>query len=136
MATSSPDLTPVEFWLWGYFKSRVNRNSTSLVELKDAFRPEFSYIQPEMLHAVVNGVITRLETISCGDGGPIEQHHTSSATSWLLVKEGRNTHSDLEWCLGAVLFELASFGSEMHAFDQGCPTFSDLATLLVTCVKT
>ena len=44
-----------------------------LVELKDAIRDEFSCIQPEMLHAAVNGVITRLQTVICGVGGHIEQ---------------------------------------------------------------
>ncbi|GFQ92572.1 uncharacterized protein TNCT_185611 [Trichonephila clavata] len=55
-------------------KFRVNLNiPSSLVELKDAIRHEFSCSQPEMLHAVVNGVITRLQTVICGDGGHIEQ---------------------------------------------------------------
>ncbi|PRD35605.1 UNVERIFIED_CONTAM: hypothetical protein NCL1_11054 [Trichonephila clavipes] len=70
----SSKLTPVDFWLWGYVKSPVNRNNpSSLVELKVAICHEFSCVQPEMLHAVVNGVITRFQTVICGDGGHIEQ---------------------------------------------------------------
>ena len=58
-ATSS-DLTPVDFWPRSYVKSRVFHNSpSSLVELKNAIRHEFSCIEADMLHAEVNGVITR-----------------------------------------------------------------------------
>ncbi|GFV76158.1 RNase H domain-containing protein [Trichonephila clavipes] len=47
----SPDLTPVDFWLWGYLKSRVYLSGPlSLLELKDAIRREVSSIQPDMLH--------------------------------------------------------------------------------------
>ncbi|GFV55608.1 DUF4817 domain-containing protein [Trichonephila clavipes] len=35
----SPDLTPADFWLWGYLKSRVYLSGTSsLSELKDVIR--------------------------------------------------------------------------------------------------
>ncbi|GFW63500.1 transposable element Tcb2 transposase [Trichonephila clavipes] len=36
----------------------------------------------------------------------------------LLVEEGRKTRDELQCCLGAVLFELAIFGSEMLALDD------------------
>ncbi|GFS92974.1 uncharacterized protein TNCV_1886271 [Trichonephila clavipes] len=65
----SADLKPIYFWLWGYIKSGVNRNSPSLVELKDAICYEFSCIQLEKLHAVVSVVITHLQTVICGDWG-------------------------------------------------------------------
>ncbi|GFT22502.1 uncharacterized protein TNCV_3274621 [Trichonephila clavipes] len=58
----SQDLTAIDFWLWSYVKSRVNLNSSSLVESKDAICQEFSYIQTEILHTVVDGVVTRLQT--------------------------------------------------------------------------
>ena len=52
---------------------QVYRNSpSSLVEL-NSIRHEFSCIQPEMLHAAVNYVITRLQNNICGDGGHMEQ---------------------------------------------------------------
>ncbi|GFW82586.1 DUF4817 domain-containing protein [Trichonephila clavipes] len=38
----SPDLTPADFWLWGYLKSRVYLSGpSSLSELKDAIRREY-----------------------------------------------------------------------------------------------
>ncbi|GFU81665.1 DUF4817 domain-containing protein [Trichonephila clavipes] len=50
----SPDLTPADFWLWGYLKSRVYLSGPlSLLELKDVIRREVSSIHPDMLHSAV-----------------------------------------------------------------------------------
>ena len=70
----SPDLTPVDFWMWGYLKSLVYRSTPStLPELKDAIRQAVSGISQEMLYAAVTGVVTRLTcSIQCG-GGHVEQ---------------------------------------------------------------
>ncbi|GFV42592.1 DUF4817 domain-containing protein [Trichonephila clavipes] len=66
----SPDLTPADFWLWGYLKSRVYISGpSSLSELKDAFRRELSSIHPDVLHSTVAGFVTRLECLlPCGGG--------------------------------------------------------------------
>ena len=45
------------------------------MELEDAIRHELSCIQPEMLHAAVNGVTILLQTVICGDAGHTEQVH-------------------------------------------------------------
>ncbi|GFU27058.1 uncharacterized protein NPIL_700171, partial [Nephila pilipes] len=65
-----PYLTPAEFWLWGYLKSRVYQCPPSnLLELKDAIRRELSCIQPDILHSAIAGFATRLQcVISCGGG--------------------------------------------------------------------
>ncbi|GFV40156.1 uncharacterized protein TNCV_3953531 [Trichonephila clavipes] len=70
----SPDLTPADFWLWGYLKSHVYLSgSSSLLELKDAIRREVSTIHPDMLHSSVARFVTRLEClILCGVGGHVE----------------------------------------------------------------
>ncbi|GFT63212.1 DUF4817 domain-containing protein [Trichonephila clavipes] len=61
----SPDLTPADFWLWGYLKSRVYLSGLS--ELKDAIRRELSSIHPDVLHSAVAGFVTRLECLfPCG----------------------------------------------------------------------
>lgn len=69
----SPDLTPADFWLWGYLKSRVYLSSPSnLSELKDVIRREVSCIHPDMLHSAIAGFVTRLQcVIPCG-GGHVE----------------------------------------------------------------
>ncbi|GFU46889.1 uncharacterized protein TNCV_640401 [Trichonephila clavipes] len=65
-----PDLTPADFWLWGYLKSRVYLSGpSSLKELKDAIRREVSSIHPDVLHSTVAGFVTRLECLlPCGGG--------------------------------------------------------------------
>ncbi|GFS78702.1 uncharacterized protein TNCV_3148761 [Trichonephila clavipes] len=68
----SPDLTPADFWLWGYLKSRVYLSGpSSLPEPKDAIHREVSSIHPDMLHSAVAGFVTRLEFFSpvVGHGG-------------------------------------------------------------------
>lgn len=49
-----------------------NRSKTetySLAELKDMIRHEISCIHLDMVHASVNGVLTRLQNVQpCGDG--------------------------------------------------------------------
>ncbi|GFU31084.1 uncharacterized protein TNCV_758691 [Trichonephila clavipes] len=68
-----PDLTPADFWLWGYLKSRVYLSgSSSLSELKDAIRREVSSIHPDMLHSAVAGFVTRLECLLHYGGGHVE----------------------------------------------------------------
>ncbi|GFT04359.1 DUF4817 domain-containing protein [Trichonephila clavipes] len=73
IAPRSPDLTPADFWLWGYLKSRVYISGpSSLSELKDAIRREVSSIHPDMLHSAVVGFITRLECLLPCGGGHVE----------------------------------------------------------------
>ncbi|GFV80905.1 DUF4817 domain-containing protein [Trichonephila clavipes] len=69
----SPDLTPADFWLWGYLKSRVYLSGPSrLPELKDAIRREVSSIHPDMLHSAVAGFVTRLDCLLPCGGGHVE----------------------------------------------------------------
>lgn len=69
----SPDLTPADFWLWGYLKSRVYRNSpNTLVELKTAIRRTVAAIDSDMLHSAVMGVVTRLTCLLPCGGGNVE----------------------------------------------------------------
>ncbi|GFX39327.1 uncharacterized protein TNCV_3860501 [Trichonephila clavipes] len=73
MAPRSPDLTPADFWLWGYLKSRVHLfGPSSLSELKDAIRREVSSLHPDMLHSAVAGFVTRLECLLPCGGGHVE----------------------------------------------------------------
>ncbi|GFT21242.1 hypothetical protein TNCV_4685911 [Trichonephila clavipes] len=69
MANRSPDLTPADFWLWGYLKYRVYLSGPSRPELKDAnCREVSSSLHPDMLHSAVAGFVTRLECFPCGGG--------------------------------------------------------------------
>ncbi|GFS78502.1 uncharacterized protein TNCV_3147551 [Trichonephila clavipes] len=69
----SPDLTPADFWLWGYLKSPVYLSGpSSLSELKDVIGREVSSIHPDMLHSAVAGFVTRLECLLLCGGGHVE----------------------------------------------------------------
>lgn len=58
----SPDLTPLDFFLWGYLKSRVYAdNPRTLEDLKDAIRLEMQSIKAEMLQNVSRSFEGRLE---------------------------------------------------------------------------
>ncbi|GFX91778.1 uncharacterized protein TNCV_3529771 [Trichonephila clavipes] len=73
MSPWSPDLTPADFWLWGYLKSRVYLTGpSSLSELKDAIRREVSSIHPDMLQSAVAGFVTGLECLLPCGGGHVE----------------------------------------------------------------
>ncbi|GFT54173.1 hypothetical protein TNCV_699001 [Trichonephila clavipes] len=68
----SPDLTPTDFWLWGYLKSRVYLSGpSSLSELKYAIRREL-HTSGRVALPTVAGFVTRLECLlspwwwSCG----------------------------------------------------------------------
>lgn len=75
----SPDLTPVDFWVWGYLKSLVYRsNPSTLAELKESICREVSAIHSDMLHSAVTGVVGCLNCIVECNGGHVEQ---------LLLKE-------------------------------------------------
>ena len=70
----SPDLTPADYWLWGYLKSRVYRNKpANLHALKESIRQEVRSISPELLQVSVWNVLTRLELLQATNGGHIEQ---------------------------------------------------------------
>ena len=69
----SPDLAPVDFWLWGYLKSLLYRfRPSNLLELKDTIPRELSYIEPDILHSVVAGFVTRLQCVILCVSGHVE----------------------------------------------------------------
>ncbi|GFX75323.1 uncharacterized protein TNCV_3043451 [Trichonephila clavipes] len=88
----SPDLTPADFWLWGYLKSRVYLSGpSSLSELKDAIHREVSSIHPDMLHSAVAGFVTRLECLLPCGGGHVEHILVSSK------KSNGSKHQPFHW---------------------------------------
>ncbi|XP_046962436.1 uncharacterized protein LOC124531912 [Vanessa cardui] len=58
----SPDLTPLDFFLWGYLKSRVYANKpTTIAQLKENIREEMSAIPRAMCQKVFTNLRNRLE---------------------------------------------------------------------------
>ncbi|GFW99641.1 uncharacterized protein TNCV_3418741 [Trichonephila clavipes] len=69
----SPDLSPCDYWLWGYLKSQVYRDrTTSLGMLKDNIRLQCLTITPDLLYSAVHNIIPRLQLLLRNDGEHIE----------------------------------------------------------------
>jgi len=58
----SPDLTPCDYFLWGYLKAEVFKHRPrTLQALKDAIRLEVARITHDMLHRVMRNIRIRLQ---------------------------------------------------------------------------
>jgi hypothetical protein len=68
----SPDLAPCNFFLWGYFKSKVyTHRPENFQALKDAIDWEIATIPPAMTEQVVRAFRNRLEECIANDGQPL-----------------------------------------------------------------
>lgn len=70
----SPDLTPMDFFLWGYVKERVySSSSRNLQELEIKIRQAFATITAQMLERVVRETISRAQKCTEVEGMHFEQ---------------------------------------------------------------
>lgn len=69
----SPDLTPCDYWLWGYLKSQVYRDRpTSIGMLKDNIKRHCLTITTDMLYSAVDNIVPRLQLLLMDDGRHVE----------------------------------------------------------------
>lgn len=69
----SPDLTPCDFFLWGYLKDKVyGHKPRNIEQLKDAIIHEVNAIDREKLKNVIQGFDRRLAAVKEKNGGHIE----------------------------------------------------------------
>ena len=69
----SPDLTPLDFFLWGYLKGKVYvTKPTDLEDLRGRIIQEMQMIPPEMNHNAVRGVYNRLAHCQAVNGQQFE----------------------------------------------------------------
>lgn len=69
----SPDLSPLDFFLWGYLKGKVYIDKpNTLQELKLKIIQEISRITPDMLSAVMNSVIKRARLCLTNNGNHLK----------------------------------------------------------------
>lgn len=69
----SPDLNPLDFWFWGYLKSRVFSHSpATLQDLKTAIREEISNITAVQLSDAVGNFSKRVNVLIEVEGGHFE----------------------------------------------------------------
>ena len=75
----SCDLTPLDFFLWGYLKSKVYANNpTTLKELKNNIEREIANISADMCERVIENWIQRIDRCRRARGGHINdvEFHT------------------------------------------------------------
>lgn len=71
----SPDLTPLDFFLWGYIKGQVYKTPVMTIEdLEFRIRRAFNSITPQMLRNVTSNTIVRARRCIDCDGGHFEQY--------------------------------------------------------------
>ncbi len=69
----SPDLTPCDFFLWGFIKSKVYATKpTDITDLKQRIRDGFGEVTAEMRQETLLSYRERLEKVIESDGGHIE----------------------------------------------------------------
>lgn len=73
-APRSPDLTPLDFYLWGYIKSNVYKTKVEdICELKNRIEKEIKAIKKETLQNVFNDILKRLKFCIDVNGNAFEQ---------------------------------------------------------------
>ena len=66
----SPDLTPPDYFLWGYIKERVYINNPHTIQqLKDDICAEIWELPPELLSAVMENAVERARLCEAENGG-------------------------------------------------------------------
>ena len=73
-AARSPDLTPLDFFLWGYVKQKVyQQNIKDLNDLRQSITVTINSIKPDVLKRVFSEISKRLNLVISNNGGHIEQ---------------------------------------------------------------
>jgi hypothetical protein len=71
--TRSPDLTPPDYFLWGFLKEKVYRNCPrTLNDLRANITNEINHISPELLRDATNSIICRVSGLNRPYGNSID----------------------------------------------------------------
>lgn len=69
----SPDLTPLDYWLWGYLRDKVyTRRFMNTAQLTDAIREEIYSIPVQMFKNAISGFTKRLDKCISAEGSHFE----------------------------------------------------------------
>ena len=69
-ASRSPDLTPPDYFLWGYLKECVDINKLQTIQLlKDNICAEIRGLRPELMSAVMENAVERAHLCEAENGG-------------------------------------------------------------------
>ncbi|GFW48190.1 uncharacterized protein TNCV_2382741 [Trichonephila clavipes] len=73
----SCDITPLDYFLWGYVKSLVYADKPQTLDhLEDNIRRVIADIRPQMLEKVIENWTSRLDYIRASRGSPYARNHT------------------------------------------------------------
>ena len=73
-APHSPDLNPLDFFLWGHLKNRMYANSPeTLADLKAEIKRVMANVTPDMCQRTLGNFIKRLKLFSEWQGGHFEE---------------------------------------------------------------
>ena len=74
LLSGSPDLTPLDFFLWGYIKSLVyNRNYDNVDQLKTAISAAFQEVTRKQISSTLANFEARLRSLIQCNGGHTEK---------------------------------------------------------------
>ncbi|GFW92626.1 transposable element Tc3 transposase [Trichonephila clavipes] len=74
LASRSCDLTPIDYFLWGYVKSLVYADKPQTLDhLEDNIRRVIADIRPQMLEKVIENWTFRLDYIRASRGSPMPE---------------------------------------------------------------
>ncbi|GFY34082.1 uncharacterized protein TNCV_4982851 [Trichonephila clavipes] len=79
----SCDLTPLDYFLWGYVKSLVYADKPQTLDhLEDNIRRVIADIRPQMLEKVIENWTSRLDYIRASGGSPMPEIIFKMTSSW------------------------------------------------------
>ena len=78
-APRSPDLNPLDYFLWGYLKSKVyTPRPATMRELINKITTEVTNLRPAMVRRAVQDLLPRSRLVVNNGGGYVEQSHNYS----------------------------------------------------------
>jgi len=91
----SPDLTPPDYFLWGYLKGRIYQNKPRTIDaLKANITEEIQAVTADVLARTFQNMARRVQSYLDANGGHFQQilwcHHISHTTNVLLFKFRHN----------------------------------------------
>ncbi|GFX74507.1 transposable element Tcb2 transposase [Trichonephila clavipes] len=85
----SCDLTPLDYFLWGYVKSLVYADKPQTLDhLEDNIRRVFTHMRPQMLEKVIENLTSRLDYIRASRGSHMPE----------ILFEIQHRTARLQWC--------------------------------------
>ncbi|GFW32363.1 uncharacterized protein TNCV_675221 [Trichonephila clavipes] len=87
----SCDLTPLDYFLWGYVKSLVYADKPQTLDhLEDNNRRVIADIRPQMLEKVIENWTSRLDYIQASRGSPTKRKHLQQHRNLVKRKQQKN----------------------------------------------